>query len=145
MLPPGISEASYTQWEFFFARHYRHRLSIYIARPDYQPDQLAPPEEDRSDLQEALLRHIEEQGLDRSNFSNVDQLARAVLKEPWPRKPPVKPIVLPYPSLGSLFKGRAAFLQQLRDSLSRAAAGKTAIVSQALYGLGGIGRTRAAV
>src|SRR5271169_2446916 len=28
MLPPGISEASYTQWEFFFARHYKRRLSI---------------------------------------------------------------------------------------------------------------------
>src|SRR6516165_1407347 len=25
MLPPGISEASYTQWEIFFARHYKRR------------------------------------------------------------------------------------------------------------------------
>src|ERR1700674_3257664 len=31
MLPPGIATASYTQWEFFFARHYKRRLSIYIA------------------------------------------------------------------------------------------------------------------
>ena len=38
MLPMGISEASYTQWEFFFARHYKRRLSIYIANPDYIPD-----------------------------------------------------------------------------------------------------------
>jgi hypothetical protein len=31
MLPPGIATASYTQWEFFFARHFKRRLSIYIA------------------------------------------------------------------------------------------------------------------
>src|SRR5262249_50387468 len=40
ILPAGISEASYTQWEFFFARHYRRRLSIYIAGSDYAPDQV---------------------------------------------------------------------------------------------------------
>ena len=43
MLPPGISEASYTQWEFFFARHYRRWLSIYIAKADYLPDQHPTP------------------------------------------------------------------------------------------------------
>src|SRR3954452_18051869 len=32
MLPKGITEASYTQWEFFFARYYRRRLSLYIGR-----------------------------------------------------------------------------------------------------------------
>jgi hypothetical protein len=42
VLPPGISEASYTQWEFFFARHYGRRLSIYIANADYVPDQPTP-------------------------------------------------------------------------------------------------------
>ena len=102
MLPSGIVEASYTQWEFFFARHYERRLSIYIANSDYPPDQPPPTTADRPGLQQALVRHI-----DRSYFSNVDQLARAVLKEDWPRKPPVKPILLPYPSLGTLFKGRA--------------------------------------
>jgi tetratricopeptide (TPR) repeat protein len=146
MLPLGICEASYTQWEFFFARHYERRLSIYIANPDYPPDQPAPTTEDRPDLQQALVRHIvEEQGLDRSSFSNVDQLARAVLKEDWPRKPPVKPILLPFPSLGTLFKGRAAFIERVRESLTRAADRGLAVVATALYGLGGIGKTRAAV
>jgi hypothetical protein len=146
MLPSGISEASYTQWEFFFARHYKRRLSIYIANSDYPPDQPAPTTEDRRDLQQALVRHIvEEQGLDRSDFSNVDQLARAVLKEDWPRKPPIKPILLPYPSLGTLFKGRAAFIERVRESLTRGANGGLAVVATALYGLGGAGKTRAAV
>src|SRR4051812_37919333 len=145
MLPKGITEASYTQWEFFFARHYRRRLSLYIGR-DHVPDQPVPTGPDLADLQQALVRHIvEEQGLDRSYFSNEDQLARAVLKEDWPKKLGFKPIVLPYPSLGSLFKGREDFLTRLHESLRRSSDGRTAIVSKALYGLGGIGKTRAAV
>src|SRR5689334_9239284 len=31
LLPEGISEASYTQWELFFARHHRRKWFIYIA------------------------------------------------------------------------------------------------------------------
>jgi tetratricopeptide (TPR) repeat protein len=146
MLPEGIIEASYAQWEFFFARHYRRRLSLYFAEPDNQPDNDKPTGDDFPDLQKAFVAHIvEEQGLDRSYFSNVDQLARAVLKEDWPRKPPVKPIVLPYASLGRLFKGREALLRRLHESLTRGADGGLAVVATALYGLGGIGKTRAAV
>ena len=145
MLPSGITKASYTQWEFFFARHFRRRLSIYIGKEDYQPDFVALTGEDDPELQRAFCEHIvKEQGLDRDYFANVDQLARAVLKEDWPKKREGKPIALPYPSLGSLFKGRDAFLQDLHASLSRGS-GRTAIVGSALYGLGGIGKTRAAV
>src|SRR5262245_38349982 len=36
MLPPGISVASYTQWEFFFALAHKRRLSLYLAEPDYR-------------------------------------------------------------------------------------------------------------
>jgi hypothetical protein len=43
-----------------------------------------------------------------------------------------------------LFKGRAAFLQDLHASLTRGA-GRTAITGSALHGLGGIGKTRTAV
>jgi hypothetical protein len=144
MLPSGITTASYTQWEFFFARHFKRRLSIYIAKDDYQPDG-TPSSEDDPALQRAFLTHIiGEQGLDRSYFSNEDQLCRAVLKEDWPKKPEHRPIVLPYLSLGSLFKGRDAFLTDLHNSLNRSI-GRTAIVGSVLYGLGGIGKTRAAV
>jgi tetratricopeptide (TPR) repeat protein len=144
MLPSGIATASYTQWEFFFARHFKRRLSIYIAKDDHKPDG-APGSEDDPKLQTAFIAHIvNEQGLDRSYFSNEDQLCRAVLKEDWPKKPEHKPIALPYLSLGSLFKGRDAFLTDLHKSLNRSA-GRTAIVGSVLYGLGGIGKTRAAV
>ena len=56
----------------------------------------------------------------------------------------LKPIDLPYLPLGNLFKGRDDFLKDLHKSLTRGA-GRTAIVSSALFGLGGVGKTRAAV
>jgi tetratricopeptide (TPR) repeat protein len=143
MLPPGIDEASYTQWEFFFARAYKRRLSLYLAEPDYQPDE--PTGNDAPGLQEAFIQHIKAEGLHRVPFSNRDQLRAEVLKEDWPEKTRAKPIVLPYASLGSLFKGRDAFLSRLRASLTRANGGTAVIVSTALHGLGGIGKTRAAV
>jgi Domain of unknown function (DUF4062) len=144
MLPSGIAAASYTQWEFFFARHFRRRLSIYIANDNHKPD-LDPASEDDPELQKAFVaRIVKKLGLDRSYFSNEDQLCRAVLKEDWPKKRQTKPIALPYLSLGGLFKGRDAFLTDLHKSLNRGN-GRTAIVGSALYGLGGIGKTRAAV
>jgi tetratricopeptide (TPR) repeat protein len=145
MLPGGIATASYTQWEFFFARHFKRRLFIYIATGEYEPDLAAPTSEDDPELQQAFLDHVvKEQGRDRSYFANEDQLARLVLKQDWPKKRTGKPIALSYPSLGGLFKGHDAFLQELHASLSRGS-GRTAITGSALYGLGGIGKTRAAV
>src|SRR3954452_7740566 len=52
MLPKSIAEASYTQWEFFFARHHRKRLSLYIGRDDYVPDQPVPTGPDTPGLQQ---------------------------------------------------------------------------------------------
>jgi hypothetical protein len=62
----------------------------------------------------------------------------------WPWHRVVKPVLLPYPSLGDLFRGREAFLASLRESLqSSREAG--AIAGLALHGLGGVGKTRLAV
>jgi len=121
MLPPGVTEASYTQWEFFFARHYRRRLSLYIATGEWKPDKPAAAG-DRADLQTALIEHIvEQQGLDRDSFGTVDRLCHLVLKEDWPREKPPKPILLPYAGLGELFIGRDDDLARLHDSLNRGA------------------------
>jgi len=53
---------------------------------------------------------------------------------------PVRPNTLPYASLGTLFKGRDEFLRDLRAGLDGGVIG-----IQALHGLGGIGKTRAAI
>lgn len=65
---------------------------------------------------------------------------------PLPDSPHARPVVLPYPSLGALFKGRDRILDRLRASLARSGDGRaTAIVGQALQGSGGQGKTRLAV
>jgi tetratricopeptide (TPR) repeat protein len=145
MLPAGVKEASYTHWEFWFARHYKRRLSIYLASDAWAPDK-STPAGDRPDLRDALIRYIvDEQDLDRDDFGNVDRLCHLVLKEDWPRELPSKLLLLPYLSLGTLFKGRDAFLHRLRASLTRPDGGAAAIAGRAVHGLGGVGKTRAAV
>ena len=147
MLPAGIAEASYTQWEILFARHHRRRLSVYVADAGWQPDQPDPTSLDRPDLQTALRQYLfKEQGLDRvQGFASEDQLCRQVLREDWPDQRSAKPIHPRFRSIGSLFKGRAGVMEQLRESLTHS--GRTAITGKphALYGLGGIGKTRLAV
>lgn len=54
-----------------------------------------------------------------------------------------RPANLPYASLGTLFKGRDAFLTCLRERLANHAA--TLIKGHAIHGLGGVGKTRSAV
>jgi hypothetical protein len=63
LLPAGITAASYTQWEFFFARAYQRRLSLYIAEADYRPDQDAPTGGDLPELQKAAVAHIKKAAL----------------------------------------------------------------------------------
>jgi hypothetical protein len=70
MLPPGVAEASYTQWEFFVARHYRRRLSLYIATDAWTPDRPAAAG-DSADLQAALIQQVKQQGLDRDAFGTA--------------------------------------------------------------------------
>ena len=119
MLLPGMVEASYTQWEYLFARHFNRRLYIYLAGDDWTPDTAGDPDE----RQRLFAQYLMNQGVHRTPFSTIDQLGRAILKEEFAATPTVapqpapKPIVLPYPSIGPLFKGRTWFVQQLRESL----------------------------
>ncbi len=81
MLPPGIREASFTQWELIFARHHRKDLFKYYATDRYVPDQPQPTGEDHPSLQAAFVEWLfEEQGLDRTEFSSADELRIQVLK-----------------------------------------------------------------
>ena len=143
LLPPDFPEPSYTQWEFFFARHYRKRLSVYIAG-GYPPEQPQPTGRDFPELAQQFLLHLKGQGLNRSYFGNRDELRAHVLRQDWPAAPPRRIVQLPYPSIGTLFKGRDAFLQRLREQLQQY--GHTTVVAkQAIHGLGGVGKTRLAI
>jgi hypothetical protein len=60
--------------------------------------------------------------------------------------PHYKPCNLPLASIGTLFKGRESFLDDLRQRLGARDGRAKAIVSRlAVHGLGGVGKTRAAV
>jgi Domain of unknown function (DUF4062) len=153
-LAKDAKERSYTQWEFFFARHFRRRPYVYIANDDYESDQ-KPPASDRLDLQCGYLNFLKADGVHYTKFSEANELRVAVMRDE-PKiaarpdaeegiRPKTKPIVLPYPSIGPLFKGRDEFMRRLHESLTGARGARTAIFSQALYGLGGIGKTRVAV
>ena len=148
ILPPGITEASYTQWEFFLTRHFGRHCLVYFATSAFAPE-AACPKEDRPDLQVVFAAHVKSLGLRAPRVDNADAFRAEALKDilrPSPDGPqPHKPIVLPYPSLGSLFKGRAGFLARLRASLIRPDGGTAAIAGRAVHGLGGVGKTRAAV
>ena len=151
VLPAGIDRASYTQWEYYLARHHGKECLLYIARDGYEPDDKSPGGADYPDLQRDFVTRIKSAGLHYDGFASVAELCRRVGLHRWPARVPVesrvapKLILLPYPSLGALFKGRAAFMRRLRDSLTRADGGAAAIAGRAVHGLGGVGKTRAAV
>ena len=143
-LPDGVTQASYTQWEYFLARYHDRECLLYLAADTYRPDEPAPAT-DLPDLQRDFVERIRRVHLRYERFDTVDRLGRLVGLQRWPERvarpgaPARKLIALPYRSIGALFKGRDAFLRALGDSLSGANA------AAALHGLGGVGKTRAAV
>jgi hypothetical protein len=81
LLPPGIAEASYTQWEVIFALHHHKHVFRYLAAAGYVPDLAAPIGEDHPELQARFVRWLfEERGFDRNEFTNADELRIEVLK-----------------------------------------------------------------
>ena len=143
-----VATASYTQWEYFLTRHFNRNLYVYVATDGFPRDKDAPADP----AQAQFIAHLVSDGIDRTPVDDApafrEQVLAALLRDrdAGPGMPPVhKPIVLPYQSLGSLFKGREAFLDRLHAGLTRPAGGAAAIVSEAVLGMGGIGKTRAAV
>ena len=146
MLPAGITEASYTQWEFFFARYYRRRRLRFLLTNDKWEADRAAPASDRADLQAAFVRWLEhEQGLDRGEFDTVDRLCHLVLREDWPKARPEPVVHLPRLSLGTGFRGRGEFLRALHAGLQAGRDARVAIASRAVRGMGGVGKTCAAM
>ncbi|HEY1933123.1 MAG TPA: DUF4062 domain-containing protein [Acetobacteraceae bacterium] len=146
MLPQGIAEASYTQWEFFFAQYYRRRRLRFLLKNDAWQADRAAPATDRPDLQAAFVRHLEQQqGLDRDEFDTVDKLCHLVLREDWPPARPEPVVHLPRNSLGIGFRGRGEVLRALHASLQAGHEARVAIASRAVRGMGGVGKTCAAM
>ena len=146
--PPDQPRRSYTQWEYYFARELDKPIYLLLADEQTKFDQ---HENDSDELQQLQLQYRAEVIRDRDwrSFANEEQLRAelALLRFPWEGPPPEhKPCNLPLASLGTLFKGREAFLDDLQQRLGVPGARATAIVNRlAVHGLGGVGKTRAAL
>jgi tetratricopeptide (TPR) repeat protein len=146
--PPDQPRRSYTQWEYFLARELNKPAYLLLADEDTPFDE---HESEDDELRQLQLRYRAEVTRDRDwrAFANVDRLRAelAELRFPWEGPPPDhKPCNLPLVTIGPLFKGRETFLADLRDRLGAPDGRATAIVSRlAVHGLGGVGKTRAAI
>jgi tetratricopeptide (TPR) repeat protein len=150
-LQPGAPALSYTQWEAWLALY--HGKPLIIAAPEESAPRDAEYElipEQRA-AQQAHLQRLAEMERYPFRFASPERLAVEVLNSKLfdiflAAGLARRAIHLPYPSLGDLFKGRDAMLDELRISLTNApATGASAIVGRALHGLGGVGKTRLAV
>ena len=147
ILPNGVTQASYTQWEYFLARHYDKECLLISHEDAYQPDEPAPPATTSrtcsvtSSSASRTLTDCTMRASPRSIPARVaESAASAGRSAARPSAATHKPIVLPYPSIGPLFKGRDAFLRRTStNSLARPQQ------RRALHGMGGVGKTRAAV
>jgi hypothetical protein len=148
LLPKDMPRASYTQWEFLIARSLGLNPLVFCPRPHVMPEVLDEHVGYTDDvaLQATFVAHVTELGMYRHPFGDIHELGHTALSQiAKPAGGDPKPIVLPYPSLGTLFKGRDTFLRNLRASLTRDGGGRAAIAGRAVHGLGGVGKTRAAV
>jgi hypothetical protein len=150
--PPDQPRRSYTQWEYHLARELDKPVYLLMADENTPSDQPKPNVTlESEELRQLQLIYRSEVTRDRDwrSFNSPDQLRAelAELRFPW-EKPlaPHQPNNLPLASIGKLFKGRDSFLDDLRKRLGVSCAPATAIVNRlAVYGLGGVGKTRAAV
>jgi hypothetical protein len=145
-VPPGFIRRSYTQMEFDIARALGKPVYVFRADDRSALDPHEPEPEELRALQTAFreaLRNLEQI---RNSFKTREELLAQLAKLELPPPSPYKPNNLPYRSIGSLFKGREEFLSDLRQKLG-ATPGRAVgvLATQALHGLGGVGKTRLAV
>ncbi len=140
------SQASFSQWEFFLAKHFGKPTYTFLTDDRFTPDSTGGEAPDLELLQQAYREWILHTGEHYDPLTTVQKLIEDVLVLPFPDLARPKPIALPYPSLGALFQGREESLRELEAGFSRHAARRaSAIVCQAVHGLGGVGKTRLAV
>jgi tetratricopeptide (TPR) repeat protein len=154
--PPTETRRSYTQLEYELGKEFDYPVYRFIARNDYKPDQPYTQGAEEAKLQQKHRRRLT-QGSEHYSpsartsgnelyyeFSTHEELRR--LLETITLQPKAKPQNLPFGSIGTLFKGREEFLDQLRQVLIRKPTHIAAVTGKhAIHGLGGIGKTRAAV
>ena len=138
-VPATEPPRSYTQWEYYFALGERLNGKpaqpidryVYFASQDYLDEHRVEQPAEHAEYQLKFKQFVEASGKHRGEFGSVDQLCRLVLRDGWQmNERPPKPCNLPYDSLGSLFKGRDAFIETLHDHLQQNRGQATAVDCQ---------------
>ncbi|MFY9824086.1 MAG: tetratricopeptide repeat protein [Thermoanaerobaculia bacterium] len=141
----GQARASYTQWELFLAKRYGKKTYVFLTQPGFTPEEPNPEDAGLQTCQAAYRGWIHTSGEHYDALTTKEKLIEDVLVLPFPNLR-LKPINLPFASLGPLFQGRDEILAALREKLAQASPGQaTAIAGKAVHGLGGVGKTRLAV
>jgi tetratricopeptide (TPR) repeat protein len=150
--PEDEPRRSYSQLEYDIARQLGKPVYLFLAREGCPCDAQVEEAEELRQLQRAYREQLRHSDQVRSAFSSVADLERQIgaiaFPLPLTGDEPTAPTPnnLPYSSLGTLFKGRDAFLATLRGSLLAAPSHAAALVPKtAIHGLGGVGKTRLAV
>jgi hypothetical protein len=145
-----IARLSYTQWEAWLAEYHGKKLCIATPTPEAPRDSIladaTTAEIQRQSQRDHLAALRKQARYPEVSFANSDKLCLALLRALHDLLPPVSvpiSIQLP-PSLGHLFKGRDEWLVRLRRALQPAADGRVDASRVALWGMGGLGKTRLA-
>ncbi|WP_089101302.1 FxSxx-COOH system tetratricopeptide repeat protein [Streptomyces hyaluromycini] len=91
--------------------------------------------------EEAVIRLLTTADRDQQSGGGAGRIAASVV--PSTRLPGTPPKVSRLPQRNAVFTGRRELIERLRDSLL--SGGATAVLPQALYGLGGVGKTQLAL
>lgn len=149
----GVELCSYTQWEAYLGRY--HDKELVIARPSmgFPRDARFATTEEQRRLQHAHVERLKSMGkYPEIEFGTLDKLAAELLASSildllvnsTKGASLHKPNNLPYPSIGNLFIGREAFMARLHDEYLKQKQSNQPL-RQCIHGLGGVGKTRAAV
>ena len=137
---------SFTQIEFLVARDLPRPVFTFVVSG---ADIVEPFETEAPELAARQQQFIKDYAKDTRtlfyDYTDATKLLEEIGKMDIPRTALAgKPANLPYASLGTLFKGRDEFLDQLRTQLTSEAA---AIIKghRTIHGMGGVGKTRAAI
>jgi hypothetical protein len=149
-MPPAAARRSFAQMEWDFAEQLAKQRYVLLATEGCPFDNAGdlPEPKEKIELQQ---RHRKAatgaQGLWHA-FSTLEEMERLVRAIDFPTVAPQRPRkarVLPYSTLGPHFLGRTTELAALREHFTRPKAPAALVPAQAIYGLGGIGKTRLAV
>jgi hypothetical protein len=88
LLPRGLEEASYTQWEFHFAKYWKKTIYFFRATEQYVPDR--PEGHDLAGSQQKFLAYVSQTDRFYQTFSTGDELCRKVSLQDWSKALPAE-------------------------------------------------------